>query len=880
MRKEQSLFRLAAFVAACMLATTGHAQVRAIYDQGANSLARQLQRLQTTASVLHTGAHPDDEDSALIAYDARRNSARTAYLSLTRGSGGQNIIGAEQADLLGVIRTEELLQARRLDGATQYFTRAVDFGFSKHLTEAAGVWDEDALLEDMVRTIRLFRPSVIVSNWTGTPVDGHGHHQFVGYLTPLAYATAADPEQFPGQLDEGLLPWQAQKLYVTDRSGQFAGDEGILVVDTGERDPVLGRSYFEIGMEGRSQQKTQQMGSLELRGRQLSSMQLVESQVATATDEQSVFDGVDTNIGGITNYEDTADMELVRLLRLIERAAADALVNYDPLRPGQLVPMLAQGLALSREARPLLHTADARRLLDEKIAEFESALVLAAGISVDALSSAETVAPGASLQVAVRVYDGGSGIALPANLSLVAPESWQLTDSNDSELGNERNNRRNDQPTTEKLFNVRVPGDAAATQPYWLERPRDGFLYDWSTAGAEKTRPFREPLLQAKVAVQIGGQSLMLTREVRFRTVDPVRGELRRQINVVPALSVSPVTELLIVPTSLPERHFQAALTVSSLTGVAHEVETRLEVPDGWITQPTLATSTLSSRAASDTVTFNVVIPQEVEPGRYRLAGVSSAAGQDYRSTMHEIAYPHIDTHRSYEPTETIVQVIDVSVAPVQIGYVMGSGDKVPEALRRLGLTVTMLDDDALTSGDLSNFDTIVVGIRASQTRPAFVANNARLLEFARAGGALIVQYQQPDYTTRDLTPYPAQMERTVRVVDETAPVTILAAEHPVFNYPNKITVADFDGWVQERNNYNFTRFDDENYVALTESHDDGDPESTGGMVYARVGSGHYIYTGYSWFRQLPNGVPGAYRLFANLLSLPAAPTTAESQSQ
>jgi hypothetical protein len=279
-------------------------------------------------------------------------------------------------------------------------------------------------------------------------------------------------------------------------------------------------------------------------------------------------------------------------------------------------------------------------------------------------------------------------------------------------------------------------------------------------------------------------------------------------------------------------------------------------------------------------MSFDVTMPDDIRPGTYQLAGVSAADGEEYRLRMHEIAYPHIDTHRSYETARIEVKVIDVRVAAVRIGYVMGSGDKVPEALRRLNLDVTVLDDDALTSGDLSQFDTIVVGIRASQTRPAFVANNARLLEFAKNGGALIVQYQQPDYIAQGLAPFPAQMDRTVRVVDENAPVTILEPEHPVFNFPNRITAADFAGWVQERNNYNFSSYDENYYVALTESHDDGDPPSTGGMLYAAIGSGHYIYTSYSWFRQLPNGVPGAYRLFGNLLSLPAAPMTKELPAQ
>ena len=272
------------------------AQVSAIYDQGNNALIRQLERLQTTASVLHTGAHPDDEDSALVAYHARGLNARTAYLSLTRGSGGQNIIGAELSDALGVIRTEELLQARRLDGAQQFFTRANDFGFSKYRTEASRIWPENEILDDMVRTIRMFRPDVVVSRWDGSPSDGHGHHQFAGYLTPLAVEAAADASQFPEQLAQGLQTWEVQKLYVSSRSIPDSSETPTLRINTGEYDPIAGKSFFEIGMQGRSQQKTQQMGSLQLLGNQQSLLRLSGSAFDVLEPEQSVFDGIDTSI--------------------------------------------------------------------------------------------------------------------------------------------------------------------------------------------------------------------------------------------------------------------------------------------------------------------------------------------------------------------------------------------------------------------------------------------------------------------------------------------------------------------------------------------------------------------------------------------------------
>jgi len=847
------------------------AQVRAVYDQGAGGLGRQLLRLQSTASVLHTGAHPDDEDSALIAYHARRGHARTGYLSLTRGSGGQNIIGPEQSDLLGVIRTEELLQARRLDGAEQFFTRANDFGFSKYRSEAARLWDEELLLGDMVRAIRTFRPMVIVSRFTGTTADGHGHHQFAGYLTPLAYAAAADPERFPEQIEAGLLPWKAQKFYVRERGNNGGFDSGALVVNTGEVDPIAGRSYFEIGMQGRSQQKTQQMGQLELRGRQPSAMRRLDTETEIGDKEESIFDGIDTSISGIAFFEPDASAEFQRLLDDLELAAQTALARYAPFAPQSLVPILAQGLALSRQARRQAAGAESRRLLEEKSREFEKALMLAAGVSVDALADSETVIPGGAMQVAVRIFAAGTTAVGVRRVDLSLPLGWTSLRADGEVLQNERSMRRKEQPDSAFLFDVAIPESAEPTQPYWLERPRQQFVYDWSSAGAARNRPFRSPLITAVTELNIGNERVTVRTEVEVRQVDRVRGEIRRRLDVVPVVSVEPATKLLVVSTADSEGRLATSLTIRNNTKNPLSGTARINTPDGWVSEPSSTPFSIGASPASTTIAFELDLPAAIEPGRYALPAVVTVAGEDYHQALRKVAYPHIRTHRIYELAQTNIEVVDVRVAPVRIGYVMGSGDKVPEALRQLGLEVTLLDDDMLTSGDLSRFDTIVIGIRASQTREAFVANNDRLLSFARAGGALIVQYQPADYVEKNLTPYPARMEHASRVVDETAPVTILRPEHPVFTFPNRITAADFERWVQERNNHGFTAFDESHYIALTESHDPGEADAVGGMVYARIGKGHYVYTGYSWFRQLPNGVPGAYRLFANLLSLPAS---------
>ena len=849
------------------------AQVSAIYDQGNNALIRQLERLQTTASVLHIGAHPDDEDSALVAYHARGLNARTAYLSLTRGSGGQNIIGAEQSDALGVIRTEELLQARRLDGAQQFFTRANDFGFSKDRTEASRVWPENELLDDMVRSIRTFRPDVIVSRWNGSSADGHGHHQFAGYLTPLAIEAAADASQFPMQIAEGLRTWQVQRLFVGLRSAPDTADGTTLSINTGEYDPIAGKSFFEIGMQGRSQQKTQQMGSLELRGSQLSLLQLSSLSFDVSKVQQSVFDGVGTSISGLFRFELSPSPLFSRLVLELESLTQALLGEFDAFDPSALTPDLVRGSELAERARNAAQSQETKRLLDEKITEFETAIVLAAGVKIDALIETETLVPGSAATVAVRSFMSDDSPARVLSARVNVPDNWAVAASQRQELANEAGNRRQDSAVAEAYFLVQVPNWAGVTQPYWLELPREAAAYDWSEAGSEKSLAFASPVLTATVVLEITGREVSITREVEYRQLDRIRGEVRRRIDVVPKVSVEPATDLMVVPISTSSQPIDLLLTVRNNSADSVSGSAQFSLPPGWALEPSFIEFSLEPAPATNTFSFQVTMPDSLQAGEYQLSASAVIDGTVYRQSMQEIAYPHISTHRTYAKASTEIEVVDVSVTDVNVGYLMGSGDLVPESLRRLGVSVSLLSDSELTTGDLSQFDVIVVGIRASQTRAAYVANNQRLLNYTEKGGTLIVQYQQPDFVEKNLAPFSVTMDRNVRVVDETAPITILEPNHPVFSFPNKITTEDFDGWVQERNNYNFTSFDREQYLPLTEAHDEGEPPSDGAMLYSRIGTGHYVYTAYSWFRQLPNGVPGAYRLFANLLSLSKSPS-------
>lgn len=853
------------------------AQVRPVYSLGAAGLTQVLQRLQTTASVLHTAAHPDDEDSFFIARTARGDHARVAYLALNRGEGGQNIIGTELFEGLGVIRTEELLQARRLDGGEQFFTRTFDYGFSKTLEEAKTKWNEREVLGDMVRVIRTFRPLVLYSRFSGTAADGHGHHSFAGYLTPLAFRAAGDSTQFPEQVAEGLRPWQPRKLYRGQRFPPDSRNTPTLAVNTGVFDPVLGRSYAEIASEGRSQHKSQSMGSIEIRGPLDSGLDLVESMMPGRAGESGVFDGIDVSVPGIAGLARLPPGMLRAELQAIAAAARRALDEYVPLQPQKIVPALAAGYRATVQARQVLgrdtaatpaSRAEADFLLAIKERDFSEALSRAAEIVVDPLADRETVVAGGSLEVDVRTFAGDPSAVNVVSAVLRVPRGWTVAPApaaRPNETGNPFGRRET--PTHSARFTVTVPPGQPPTQPYFLDQPRRRETYQWSAD--VRGLPFAPPLVRADVTLAIGGETIVVSQDVQFRRADPVRGELRRNVNVTPPVAVGLDSKLLIVPLGTAPVEQRLVVQATSFSPGPLDGVLRLTLPAGWTATPAQAPFSLKASGEQTSTPFVVRAPPGRARGSFDIVAEALINGQAYSRDVQVIAYPHIQTHRMYSNATATAEVFDLKVAPVTVGYVMGTGDEVPDALRRMGVDVRMIDGDTLATGDLSTFDTIVIGIRASQARPDFVANHGRLLQYVERGGTMIVQYQQNDYVQRNLPPYPAQMAS--RVTDENAPVEILAPSHPVFNFPNRITSADFAGWVQDRNLYAFTTFDTR-YLPLLATADRGEQPQRGGQVYAEVGQGRFIYTSYAWFRQLPAGVPGAYRQFANLISLSRAP--------
>ena len=845
-------------------------QVRPVNNYGAIGVAKSIKGLSTTASVMMIGAHPDDEDSALLAYLARGENARTAYLSLTRGDGGQNIIGPELFEALGVIRTEELLQAHRLDGAEQYFARAFDYGFSKTLAEAKSKWREEVIMCDVVRAIRTFRPLVVISRFSGTTSDGHGQHQYSGYISPLAVKAAGDRDQCGSAGDI----WRVPKFYV--EQGFNASATGGLKLNTGKFDPILGRSYFEIAIEGRSQHRSQGEGRIEFKGDQFSTLHL--KNVEPVPVETSPFDGLDTTIAGIAKQTNNSEETFINKLMALQVLIADVRSKYRVESPADIATDLAAIYKAAYDAEWSTRIPLSKAMMRDVQKKAIDAFRLAAGIQIDVLADKETVSPGDSLAVTARAYVGNQpNQAITVKESKIAvPSGWTVTEKPEPQPSPGGGPFRRESGLFNGNYAITIAKDAKMTQPYWLQKERNGEMFDWPTTD-DQTLPFSPPDVVATTIFSIGGVEIPISQPLQYRFADPSRGEIRRNVNVVPAISIEVDKSMLLIPrgSAIQTRMLNFRLTNNRaesiklrLSKIAPGIPSlRLKFPDGEVEIPA---------NNSRTVAVEFSIPGELYAAPFDMLFEANGADGSYRSRLYSVAYPHITTHRYYTSSSVKVVPVNIIAERRNIGYIMGSGDEVPEAIRQMGMTVTMLEDKDLANGDLAKYDTIVVGVRATETRPDMMSNKSRLLEYVKNGGNVIVQYQRGQFANSGLPPFPvttADTQKTAagsiaRVTEENAKVTILQPQHPFFTTPNAISDKDFEGWVQERNAYNLVTFDPQ-YVPLLESHDAGEQANNGGLVTVKLGKGSWTYCSYSFFRQLPAGVPGAYRLFANLLSLP-----------
>jgi LmbE family N-acetylglucosaminyl deacetylase len=785
--------------AAIALATAAgaHGQIVGPSTGGAAVLAQAERMLGHTKRVLLVAAHPDDEDTELLTYLVRREGAVSAYLSLTRGEGGQNLIGPELGEALGVIRTEELLAARALDGARQYFTRAFDFGYSKSMAETFRYWPRDSVLKDVVRVVRRFRPQVMVSIFSGTPRDGHGQHQVAGWAAQEAFRVAGDSTRFPELArDEGLASWTPVKLY---RSARFDTTGAKLTLNGGLLDREVGQSYRQIAMRGRSLHRSQDMGVLQEVGPSPIRLALLEDRAGQGA---MMFDGIDTT------------------------ARADGVEAKD--------------------LEPYRATVAAGR----------------AGLVVDAIADAAKLVAGMTVGLRLSAWNAGTAPAR-VRVGLAVPPGLTLRGAClDREVSIEPG------AVHHCPVSLTVGQTVSTTEPYFLAEPRNGAWYRWSGPPSTWGEPFDPPLLSAVFAITTDREAFTLGREVFHRLRDQAIGEVRRPLAVVPrvdtratpSIKVWSIRETGPQPLSVVLQHAGRDSTTGTVV---------LDLPPGWPAVPPQPFRFVRPDERRG-FTFQVRPPATLAPGQYPIrAFARDQSGQRFDGGDVVVSYPHIRERRFRVPSTVTIRAASVALPKQRrIGYVRGAADLVPEALAGVGLFVEVLDPNALEHGNLSRYDVIVIGSRAYETDQALVENNGRLLDYARLGGHLVVQYQQQPFFDGHFAPYPLTVGQPHdRVSEETAPIRILKPNDQIFRAPNRIEAPDWRDWVQERGLY-FASTWDRQYTTLLETHDGGEAPLQGGLLLARYGKGTYLYTGLAFFRQLPAGVPGAFRLFMNLLDV------------
>ena len=881
-------------VLVCMPAVS-RAQLRPLpQDEGVNGLGLALRHLPTSGSVLYITAHPDDENNGVLVLLNRVRGLDTALLTLTRGDGGQNEIGPELFEALGVLRTEELAAIHRYDGAAQYFSRAYEFGYSFSVEETFQKWGHDDTLGDVVRVVRTVRPDVILTLPLEAPGGGQ-HHQASARLAVEAFRAAADPARFPEQIAEGLRPWQAAKVY---QGGVGGGNEvdkeaRTVAVDTSAYDPLLGMSPHQFGVLARTNHKCQGAGQLRAApgtGRAVYS--LVDAQPRVEGPETDILAGVNTSLTSLARFA-PGDASLEGALRSVEDAGKQAQEAFVTHAAPRMRTELRAGLAALRKTIDGIRSGRLDEIskyellarLQPKQADFERALTLAQGVTVEATVDDGDVVPGQSFTVKTRVWNQGTDPVGVQELALRVPAGWTVARPAEppAELAPGKG--------AEVAFKVTVAADARYSQPYWRRNPRVD-RYDLDVP-RDQTLPWSPPDVVALVRYASAAPSplsVTVERPAFWRYEGRwVGGEKQKVVNVVPALSVGLTPSVAVTPTGAGARR-EFRVTVLNDAKSSGQATVRLEAPAGWTVEPAEARVALRFEGDEATSRFFVTAPASVPAGEYAVRAVAAQGGREFREGFQVIAYDHIQERHLFHPAASRVQAIDVKVAPgTTIGYVLGAGDEVPPAIEQLGLHATLLTPDDLAYGDLSRFSTIVTGIRAYQTRKDLRANNQRLLDYAKSGGHVVVQYNKFEFNrladtpstegfsggdgaekTSPFAPYPAAVTYE-RVTVEEAPMKVLVPDHPFFTTPNRIGEGDFARWVQERGLY-FLGAHDPHYTELLASSDPfpkNPGEKRGILVDATVGKGTWTYVGLGLWRQLPAGTPGAYRLLANILSRP-----------
>jgi LmbE family N-acetylglucosaminyl deacetylase len=885
-------------------------------DRGAAGLWQALHRLHTRASLMMITAHPDDEDGGMLAYESRGQGTRVMLLTLNRGESGANVMSPDFFDALGQVRTQELLAAGRYYGVEQYFTRVVNNGFSKTKEETLKSWSHERVLADAVRVVRATRPLVVTSVFIGGPSDGHGNHQVAGQMAQEVFKAAADPNLFPEQIREGLRPWQPLKVYeripaarVTEKgvydyathhwaparvfdyvrgewlSWNLSAD---VTVPEGSVDPIAGLSYLQIAREGLGFQKSQNGGTgVPAAGEMSSPYHRFASTVQGAGTEQSFFDGIDTSLAGIADLARESRPTFLReRLARINDAVEQAIASFQPADPGRVASVLARGW---KETNQLIEQVASSSLTDRerydvlhelraKQGQFNAALALALQVTLQGTvadtprnsrgmfagfftpDSFRTAIPGQQFRVNVHVNNSGNTPVDLTQVRLATPEGENWTVTAEAEpAGPLAGNKPKDLG-----FRVAVPRDAKVTRPYfsrsdvnqgWYEIHNDAYL----------TRPLTPYPVAAWAKIAYQGVTVEIGQVVQ--TVRHVNGEgsVMQPLIVVPAISLSVSPGSGIIP--LGSSSFTVVANVHSNVKGPAQGKIRFDLPGGWRSEPAAADFHTVKDGDEQRVEFRV-FPVQLREQPYSIQAVAEYGGNEYREGFRMTGYEGLRPDLLYRAATYRASAVDVKVAPnLNVGYVMGSGDDVPQAIENLGVHPKLLTASDLASGDLSKFDAILLGVRTYAVREDLKTNNARLLDYVKNGGVVIVQYNTPEFD-HNFGPYPYTMTGDPEeVTDEESKMNILAPNNPVFTWPNKISEKDFEGWVSERGS-KFMESWDSHYTPLLETHDPEQDPQKGGLLYARFGKGVYIYNAYAFYRQLPEGVPGAYRIMANLISL------------
>jgi LmbE family N-acetylglucosaminyl deacetylase len=887
-------------------------------NEGSGALWQSLVKLRTRASLMMIVAHPDDEDGGMLTYEARGQGAHVAMLTLTRGEGGQNLMSADFDDALGLVRTQELLAAGRYMGIDQMWGTEVDFGFSKTKEEALENWGHDRVLYDAVRAVRLYRPLVVTAVFVGGITDGHGQHQVSGEMAQEVFDAAGDPKVFPDQIAAGLMPWSPLKVYarepffsVTSKgmydyaTGKYAparfynyvtkqwtteSPKANVTVAEGDYSPVLGMTYLQFARMGLGLQKSQNGGmGIPAAGRFDVPYHRYASRVKTGEEEKGFFDGVDVTLEGMNALAPGETSFLKQDLAKIDELVGQAVGVYKIAAPEKTAPFLHDGLRATdeliakvevsgltaREKYDLLHELRVKRM------QFNDAIVQALGLSLraqvtgkaetgpfarfgDGADTFVTAVPGQSFAVKMLVVNG-SKVPVTLKGAGLASSAGATYESSNAKVGADAKTIVSGM-AFEDLFQVKLPANAAVTRPPFTRPGIEQAYYDVADP-TMRNASLPLPALTAWVTVDYDGVEVKLGQEVQTLHRVTGLGTVYEPLVVAPAISVAMSPSAGVVP--LTEKTLMVTAKVKSNVKGTAAGTVKLELPKGWTASPEKAEFSLGKDGDSVDVPF-VVTPGKMAETAYTMTAVASFEGKEYREGYKTVGYAGLLPANLYRPATYRARAADVKVAAgadgrgLKVGYLPGTGDEVQASLENLGVHATTLTMGDVAGGKLSGYDVVVLGVRAYAAHPGLAAANGQLLQYAKNGGVVIVQYNLGNF---DYGPYSYSLGSAEKVVDEKAPVKLVVPESAVLSWPNRITERDFYGWVEERG-HGFMETWDSQYVAPLETHDPGQDPQRGGLLVAKTGKGAYVYVAFALYRELPEGVPGAYRLFANLLSL------------